>query len=205
MNRILVLFAHPAPHKSVVNKRLVAAAESADGVTVRHLYELYPDFLIDVQDEQALLSSHDIIILQHPFYWYSAPSIVKEWLDLVLEHGWAYGKGGTALQGKILMQAVTCGGGLEVYCSGGRNRRTVREFLIPFEQSALLCGMTYLAPFVVHGTGDLKSAADVDGFASTYVSLLEALRDGRVDLQKAAEASWINSGPIDELAYPTES
>lgn len=205
MNRVLILFAHPAPHKSLVNRRLVAAAETIDGITVRHLYELYPDFLIDVQAEQALLESHDIIILQHPFYWYSAPSIVKEWLDLVLEHGWAYGNGATALNGKILMQSVTCGGGLEVYCCTGKNRRTVREFLIPFEQSALLCGMTYLAPFVVHGTGDLKTAADVEVFSAAYVSLIEALRDGRVDPQKAAASSWINEGPIEELATLSES
>lgn len=29
--------------------------------------------------------------MQHPFYWYSTPALLKEWQDLVLEHGWAYG------------------------------------------------------------------------------------------------------------------
>lgn len=176
--RILVLHAHPAPHKSRVNRRLVAEAEGVDGVTVRHLYEIYPDFLIDVREEQRILESHDAIVFQHPFYWYSAPSLVKEWMDLVLEHGWAYGSGGTALHGRIFAQAVTCGGGRDVYCSEGRNRHSVRDFLLPFEQSALLCGMDWRPPFVVHGTGDLKSAGEIEPFALDYRTWLESLRDG---------------------------
>ena len=194
-SRILILFAHPALHKSLVNRHLIAVADKVAGVTVRHLYELYPDYLIDVKVEQDLLEAHDIIILHHPFYWYAAPSLVKEWLDLVLEHGWAYGQGGTALKGKYLLQAVTCGGSVEVYCSSGRNLHTVRDFLLPFEQSARLCGMTYLAPFIVHGTGNLKSAAEVAPHASDYAALLEALRDGRIDLTKAATLAWLNENP----------
>jgi len=77
-SRILILFAHPALHKSLVNRHLIAAVEKVAGVTIRHLYELYPDYLIDMKVEQELLDAHDIIILQHPFYWYSAPSLVKE-------------------------------------------------------------------------------------------------------------------------------
>lgn len=201
--RILILFAHPAPHKSVVNRHLIAAAEGVDGVTVRHLYEIYPDFLIDVKAEQQLLAAHDLLILQHPFYWYSAPSLIKEWMDLVLEYGWAYGEGGKALHGKLLMQAVTCGGGVEVYCSTGRNLRSVREYLLPFEQSARLCGMTYLAPFVVHGAGAMKTAADVAPHAGDYAVLLRELRDGGVDLEKAAALSWINEFPCHPTLSPS--
>jgi glutathione-regulated potassium-efflux system ancillary protein KefG len=191
--RILILFAHPALHKSQVNRHLIAAAETVEGVTVRDLYEIYPDYLIDVKAEQELLVAHDIIILHHPFYWYSAPSLVKEWLDLVLEHGWAYGDGANALQGKYLMQTVTCGGSAEIYCSSGRNLHSVREFLLPFEQSARLCGLTYLAPFVVHGTGNLKEAAAVLPHAHSYVAVLAALRDGRIDLARAATLSCLNA------------
>lgn len=176
--RVLVLFAHPAPHKSRVNRRLVTEAEQTHGVTVRHLYEIYPDFLIDVREEQGLLEEHEVVVFQHPLYWYSAPSLVKEWMDLVLEHGWAYGTGGTALHGKIFTQAVSCGGGSEVYCREGKNRHTVRDFLLPFEQSALLCGMEWRPPFIVYGTGELKSAEEIEPFAGEYRSWLESLRDG---------------------------
>lgn len=181
--RVLLLHAHPAPHKSRVNRLLVREAEELGAVTVRHLYEIYPDFLIDVKMEQRLMVAHDVIVLQHPFYWYSAPSLVKEWMDLVLEHGWAYGTDGLALRGKTFVQAVTCGGGAEVYCNTGRNGHTVRDFLLPFEQSARLCGMIYPPPFVVYGTGDLKSEDDVAPHAASYRRMLEALLDGGVDLQ----------------------
>jgi glutathione-regulated potassium-efflux system ancillary protein KefG len=199
MNRVLILFAHPAPHKSLVNRHLVAAAEEIEGITVRHLYEIYPDFLIDVRAEQKLLEQHDVIILQHPFYWYSSPAIVKEWLDLVLEPGWAYGEGGTALQGKRLLQAVTCGGGVDAYCSTGRNCHSVRDFLLPFEQSAALCGMTYLPPFVVHGAVALKTAADLEPHLRSYQKLLQLLREDALDMDKLADLSWINAGPYESL------
>ena len=69
MSNVLVLYAHPAPHKSRINRRLTEAAKSVAGVTVRDLYEQYPDFLIDVTEEQRLLLEHDVIVFQHPFYW----------------------------------------------------------------------------------------------------------------------------------------
>jgi glutathione-regulated potassium-efflux system ancillary protein KefG len=165
------------------------------------LYEIYPDFLIDVRAEQELLEQHDVIVLQHPFYWYSSPAIVKEWLDLVLEPGWAYGEGGTALHGKCLIQAVTCGGGIDAYCSAGRNRHTVRDFLLPFEQSAALCGMAYLPPFVVHAAGAMKTATDVETHLQSYRQLLQLLRDDALDHDKLEGMAWINSGSYESLTH----
>ena len=42
---------HPNFAASTVNARLAAEAEKQDGVTVRRLYDLYPDFRIDVAAE----------------------------------------------------------------------------------------------------------------------------------------------------------
>ena len=80
-HRVLVLFAHPAVQKSRLNVRLAAAACGLPGVTFHDLYETYPDFNIDVPAEQARLEAHEVIVLQHPFYWYSGPALLKEWLD----------------------------------------------------------------------------------------------------------------------------
>jgi glutathione-regulated potassium-efflux system ancillary protein KefG len=190
IHRVLILHAHPAPHKSHANRHLLQAAQRLEGVTVRSLYETYPDFLIDVAAEQDLLTRHDVIILQHPFYWYSAPALVKEWLDLVLQYGWAYGENGTALHGKHLLQVVTTGGPEEAYGAAGRNRHRMRDFLLPFDQSARLCGMTYLAPWVVFGVGRLDDGA-LAAQAQRYASLLAALRDGQIDLNQAAEAATL--------------
>jgi glutathione-regulated potassium-efflux system ancillary protein KefG len=35
---------------------------------------------------------------------------MKQWIDMVLEHNWAYGKKGTALQDKIISGRITTGG-----------------------------------------------------------------------------------------------
>lgn len=176
-SRILVLFAHPAFDRSRVQRAMVKAAREAPGVTFRDLYDAYPDFDVDVPQEQALLAAHDTVVLQHPFYWYSAPPLVKQWFDLVLEHGWAYGARGTALAGKRLFCAISAGGVEAAYCAEGHNRFSVRQLLAPVEQTARLCGMEFLEPFVVYGTHAMD-APDIEAAAAAYAARLAALRGG---------------------------
>lgn len=190
--KILILFAHPAYDKSRVNRRLVEESRGLEGVSLHDLYEAYPDFLIDVKREQALLLEHDLIIFQHPFYWYSSPALLKEYLDLVLEHGWAYGRNGRALAGKRLMNAVTTGGPQEAYRVGGHNRYPMRQYLLPFDQTAHLCKMEYLAPFTVHQALSLEPGGPLETQAAHWRRVLLALRNGEVDTAAAASAERIN-------------
>lgn len=192
MNNVLILFAHPALEKSRVNIQLMRAVRNLPGVTFHDLYEAYPRLLIDVKREQRLVEEHDVIIFQHPFYWYSSPAMLKEWQDLVLEYGYAYGKGGNAFEGKILMNAVTTGGPKEAYQREGSNRFTVRQFLAPFDQTAHLCQMIYLAPFVIHRALFLLDEAQCVPCATQYRTIVEALRDGKVDIEAARRAERIN-------------
>ena len=191
MNRILVLFAHPALEKSRVNRRLMAAVRDLPGVTFHDLYEAYPEFDIDVQKEQSLLVEHDVIVLQHPFFWYSTPALLKEWQDLVLEHGWAYGSEGRMLEGKRALSVVTTGGREPAYQPDGHNRFTMRQFLTPIEQTFRLCGVEYLPPFVVHGTHGM-TAEEVRSHADDYRQLLGALRENRVSMVGLEELPRIN-------------
>jgi glutathione-regulated potassium-efflux system ancillary protein KefG len=181
---VLVLFAHPAFERSRVGKALVGAARDVTGVTVHDLYEAYPDLDIDVEREQALLLAHRTIVLQHPFYWYSVPALLKEWFDLVLTLGWAYGPGGDRVEGKRFLPAITCGGARDAYTRKGHNRYTVRELMTPIEQTVRLCGMQWLGPFVVYGSHRL-AATEIAQHAVDYRRLLEALRDDRLDLRRA--------------------
>lgn len=177
-DKVLVLFAHPAFERSRVNKALVAAARAVEGVRVHDLYEAYPDLHIDVPREQALLEEAAVVVWQHPVLWYSTPAILKEWQDLVLEHGWAYGSLGTALRGKRLVSAVTTGGPAQAYSGEISGRYTLRQLFAPIEQTAALCGMEYGPLFAVHGTHGI-SAEEIDARAAAYARLLEELRDGR--------------------------
>ncbi|MFC4871669.1 NAD(P)H-dependent oxidoreductase [Negadavirga shengliensis] len=124
MKKILVLMFHPRLETSKVNKFLLNAMLEQQHVIVKNMYEIYPDFNIDVKAEQQDLLNADLMIMQHPFFWYAAPPLVKQWIDLVLEHGWAYGTGGDKLKGKKIMHIISSGGGFEIYRSEGKNLLT---------------------------------------------------------------------------------
>ncbi|HEY6506209.1 MAG TPA: NAD(P)H-dependent oxidoreductase [Chitinophagaceae bacterium] len=198
MAKLLILFAHPALEKSKVHARLIRHVNQIEGVTFHDLYEAYPDFDIDVRKEQELLVKHDIIIWQHPFYWYSSPAIIKQWEDLVLEHGWAYGSQGNKLAGKKVLNAITTAGSRDAYSVGGRNRFTIPQLLAPFDQTAYLCKMQYLPPYVLHST-HRYTKADIDMFAVQYEQLLVALVNDRITENEWKRVTYLNElSPIPE-------
>jgi len=151
MEKTLILFAHPALEKSRANRALIEGVSDLGNLTIHDLYEVYPNFNIDVEREKALMEEHARIVWQHPLYWYSTPALMKEWFDVVLEYGWAYGKGGRALCGKTVKSVITAGGSAEAYCSAGYNQYTLKELLRPLEQTARLCGMKYEDPMIFYG------------------------------------------------------
>jgi putative NADPH-quinone reductase len=190
--KILVLFAHPSQHRSEVNLPLVRACAEVDGVTVVDLYAEYPGYCIDIEREQQRLRDHDVIVFMFPVYWYSTPAILKEWQDLVLEYGFAYGHDGTALQGKLAICAITTGGPEHAYQSSGYNHYSIRELLRPLEQTTILCGMTYLPPFTLFGSRTAVEDGKVKQHVENWKRALTTLRDSRLDLAAAATAETLN-------------
>jgi glutathione-regulated potassium-efflux system ancillary protein KefG len=152
MDKILLMLAHPRFEKSRANKALLTAVQDLPFVTVHDLYELYPDFNIDIDREHELLTQHHIIIWQYPLYMYSPPAILKQWMDLVLEVGWAHGPDGNNLEGKLICNTITTGGSTESYGPKGFNNYRLEEFLRPLEQTARLCKMEWLPIFSIQGT-----------------------------------------------------
>ncbi|MFZ4833549.1 glutathione-regulated potassium-efflux system oxidoreductase KefF [Rouxiella sp. Mn2063] len=147
---ILIIYAHPYPRHSHANRMLLQAIENLPDVEVRSLYDLYPDFSIDVKAEQDALSRADLVVLQHPLQWYSMPPLLKLWLDKVLEHGWAYGHDTHALQGKSCMWAVTSGGDEHHFSIG--DYPDFAALAQPVQATALYCGMNWLPYFAIHNT-----------------------------------------------------
>jgi glutathione-regulated potassium-efflux system ancillary protein KefF len=156
---ILVLAAHPNWRESRVNRQLLAAARRVERVRVHDLYGRYPDYDIDVPAEQAAMAQAGLIVLLHPIQWYSMPALQKLWLDDVLTYRWAYGPGGTALQGKDLWLAATTGGAEPSYHPQGYNRYFFDAFLPAYEQTAALCGMRFLPPLLFHGARSASEEA----------------------------------------------
>lgn len=193
MNKVLINFAHPARARSKINRALRTAVEGLEDVTVNDLYAAYPDFLIDVKREQNLCENHDIIIFQHPFYWYSTPAIMKEWLDLVLQHGWAYGSQGKALEGKFFLQAITAGGDDSTYRKDGFNVYTIGELTSPYRATAKLCNMTWLPPFAVLGIHRGLPEEQINVHAEDYRRAVIALRDATLDIERVQQGRYLNS------------
>lgn len=164
---VYLVAAHPQWRESRVNRRLVEAARGVPGVRVQDLYGAYPDYDIDVAAEQKRMAAARLLVLLHPVQWYSMPALMKLWLDEVLTHGWAYGRNGTALQGKDLWLVASTGGPEPSYHPQGYNRYFFEAFPPPYEQTAALCGMRFLPPLLLHGAqraSDAQIAAHADIF-----------------------------------------
>lgn len=166
--RILWYLFHPKFSQSVGNRVLLDAVRDLPGLTLVDGYAEYPDFKIDVKREQERLVAHDLIVFQHPFYWYSCPALFKEWQDAVLEYGFAYPpKEGKELHGKHWLSVLTTGGPQWAYQAGGYNNYAMSELLRPLQQTANLCGLRWHSPFIVHGVlpGDYEGINATDNEA----------------------------------------
>jgi len=152
---MLIIHAHPRPSKSRVIKRLQEVLVAQPGAELRSLYELYPDFDIDVEAEQQALLRWQKIVWLTPVHWYSVPALMKHWIDQVLALGWAYGHGGEALRGKTCWWVCSAGGADPAYAPREMHRRPFQDYVPPVEQTARFCGMHWRKPFVVHGAHDI--------------------------------------------------
>ena len=148
---INLVVAHPYLDRSRANRVLLQAVDGLAGVSVRPLYDLYPDYSIDVDAEQQALAASDVVVWQHPIYWYTAPSLLKLWFEKVLEVGWAYGPGGKALHGKRCLWVATTGADERGYQADGMHQHLFEAFVPVVQQTAQFCGMTWLPPIVGHG------------------------------------------------------
>jgi glutathione-regulated potassium-efflux system ancillary protein KefG len=192
MAKVIHYYAHPGQRFSNANRAMTRAAKTVSGITQVDLYAEYPRHDINIDREQARLLDHQVILFQFPLFWYSCPSLVKEWIDLVLEHGFAYGEGGDKLEGKTLMLALTAAGPQEAYSPEGYQHFPLRTFLSPFEQTAHLCKMRFLAPYVLHAALKTDPALHAQGFAT----LLGALRDDLYDLDHAQRAQIVTHATL---------
>ncbi|MEM8570926.1 MAG: NAD(P)H-dependent oxidoreductase [Pseudomonadota bacterium] len=196
MARLLLIYAHPGQRTSRANRAMYEKARAIEGVTRVDLYATYPRYDIDVDREQRRLLESDVILFQFPLFWYSIPSLLKEWIDLVLEHGFAYGAGGDRLSCKTLMLAITAAGPADAYRPSGYQHYALRTFLTPLEQTARLCQMTFPAPYVLHGALDAAETGEVAAHVEGYASLLRSIRDDSYDFHAAVERETVTYSDV---------
>lgn len=146
--KINVLFGHPKFSRSVMNKELIKVYKDKDYVTFTDIYDTYPDFIFDKEEEHRKCEEADVIIFHFPVFLFGPPSIFKEWLDNILDFNWAFGKR-YALRNKYFLPVLTCAGKRIAYGRLGFNRYTFKEMLTPIYMVANLCSMRSVLPYVV--------------------------------------------------------
>ena len=192
----LLLFAHPSIDRSEVNRPLLQRSREVPGVTIVDLYAEYPRFNIDIDTEQQRLRDHELVIFMFPLYWYSTPALLKEWQDLVLEYGVAYGVDGDALRGKSLLCVLSAGGAEDAYRSQGLNHYDIRELLRPLEQTATLCGMKFLPPYTLFGSRTAVEEGRLSAHLDGWENMLRALSAGDLGGEDLAGLTKLNQHPL---------
>ena len=154
LKKVVVLLAHPNMENSQANKALLDAIKDIEDVAVFNLYEMLEQDILNMDAWSRIISHANAVIYQFPFYWMSAPSLLKKWPLLV---------------------ATTTGSEFDAYRSGGRNRFTVDELLRPYQGGAVHAGMVWQTPFVVYGMGTLDAEKNIALAADLYKKRVMAL------------------------------
>jgi len=177
----LIILAHPDFEKSLANKSIIEEVQRINPeIEIRNIFNLYPDFKINVKEEQQALLRHKTIVFQYPFYWYNMPAILKQWFDAVFEYQFAYGSKGDKLKGKNFVPSFTVGAPESGYRTLGDHHFRVLEFCKNLEQTAYYAQMNYIDPIYFNGTSLAAgyTQADIIEKAKKHsVKLIECLNE----------------------------
>ncbi|OHC26143.1 MAG: NAD(P)H dehydrogenase [Pseudomonadales bacterium RIFCSPLOWO2_12_59_9] len=134
----------------------------------------------DIQQELDKLLWADLLILNFPLYWFSAPAILKGWIDRVLVSGVCYGgkrfydQGGLA--GKRALVTVTLGGREHMFGEGAIHG-PLEDMLRPILRGTLAyVGMQVLPPFVAWHVPYISQEAR-QALLDSYHERLQSLSD----------------------------
>ncbi len=128
-------------------------------------------FIADIQHEQHKLIWAELVVFQFPMWWYSAPAIVKGWIDRVLAYGFAYGS--HSLRGRRAMLVVSTGGQPRPFTP--EKRVVVSQLLDHIQRSVLyFCGLDVLPPYAVYGAVN-ATQQQREHFMLQYVQLLRTI------------------------------
>jgi NAD(P)H dehydrogenase (quinone) len=134
----------------------------------------------DIQQELDKLLWADLLILNFPIYWFSAPAMLKGWIDRVLVSGICYGgkrfydQGGLA--GKKALVTVTLGGREHMFGEGAIHG-PLEDMLRPILRGTLAyVGLQVLPPFVAWHVPYISAEARQE-FLVSYAQRLQHLSD----------------------------
>lgn len=197
-NKILIIFSHPLYEKSKINQIINEYIPNNEHITFHDLYEEYPYFEIDIHYEQKLLLEHDIIIWQHPLYWFSCPALLKQWIDMVLYFNKKDSISIDQLKGKSVLQIMTLGKKQvnEDMESRTNENNELLKYLTPFKKTVEFCNMNYLPPFFIQASSDTPLES-MHKKGEKYAYILEAIVSNFVSCTDLGRFNtmneWLNS------------
>ncbi|MFF7022902.1 NAD(P)H-dependent oxidoreductase [Streptomyces klenkii] len=135
----------------------------------------------DVAAEQEKLRWSDAVILQFPMWWFSAPAILKGWIDRVFTAGFGYGptlpppySEGAPLMGRRALVSVTAGARETSFSDRGIHGR-LADVLHPIQHGLFwFTGMTPVEPFVMYHANELPPER-VEAARRAYARRLDGL------------------------------
>ena len=143
----LIIFAHTFWKDSKVNRALLEELKDNKNVNIHNLSVIYPDGKINsVKSEVALLKEADNIIFQFPLFWFSMPSLLKEWQDFVLSDI-LHGSDNKILENKTFKIITTAGGKKSFYDTLDFK---MDEILSPINISFKHLGLKIKEPFCIY-------------------------------------------------------
>ena len=143
----LIIFAHTFWKDSKVNRALLEKLKDNKNVNIHNLSVIYPDGKINsVKSEVALLKEADNIIFQFPLFWFSMPSLLKEWQDFVLSDI-LHGSDNKILENKTFKIITTAGGKKSFYDTLDFK---IEEILSPINISFKHLGLKIKEPFCIY-------------------------------------------------------
>ena len=171
----LIILAHPHFEQSTANKTIVETLQNkVKDLEVRNIHQLYPNYQINVAEEQAALLRHELIILQYPMYWFNMPAILKLWFDEVFTYQFAYGSKGDKLKDKKLLTSLTIGQVEQNYSDYDVD--VINHLHEPVKLSTLYSQMQYLTPIVLYRVSPVTTEQnDIQAKAKQHSEKLVAL------------------------------
>jgi len=160
--------AHPDLSKSTANAALAKAAAEVEGVQVVNVN----DYPVTPETYREAVSRAKVLVYQFPFYWMSAPHVLKQWTDEVFM---TFTGEESIVKGKKFMVCCTTGSPEEAYQHGGRNKYTIEEYVRPYEGQCNHAEMVWQAPLAVYGQFPGGSQDELTAKCKEYQERLKAL------------------------------
>ncbi len=115
-------------------------------------------------------------MFQFPFYWFNCPPLLKQWLDEVLTHGWAYGsKSGFKAGGKKMALAISAGIEETGYSSTGKYKYSMQTLTTPFELTFDYIHADYKGNYVYYDIEQNVTPEWIEESVAPYLSFIDNL------------------------------